>query len=398
VTGGVGYEMMDKKLVLRASTDLDVGSQGTANFPNRVLLGADYRITPQVTAFAQQEFARGDLVKANTTRVGLRTQLWTGAEAQIGAGNQTSLDAGRLYASMGLVQRLKFGEHWSADAGIDRVQTLRSTANPLGPAQPLASGTPPVATYGLLMDDYTAVTTGLAYRNELWSANARTEWRGSATDRKVNLLLGAQRHLDAGRIVAAGLTLSTTHGTTDTRNIAARLSYAFRPNDSNLIWLDRLEYVEDVNRDLASRLFARKLINNFNANLKASRHTQVAVQYSAKYVREMLGDATYSGYTDLFGLEVRHDLDERWDLGLHAGALHAWHTGTLSYQLGLSVGYRLAENTWVSVGYNLLGFRDADFTGAQYRARGLYVNLRMKFDQDSFDLNDPVKGQLPVKP
>ena len=44
------------------------------------------------------------------------------------------------------------------------------------------------------------------------------------------------------------------------------------------------------------------------------------------------------------------------------------------------------------------GLQDRDFTGARYRAQGLYVNLRMKFDQDTFDLNDRARGELPVKP
>jgi uncharacterized repeat protein (TIGR01451 family) len=400
VTAGVGYETMERRLVLRASTELDVGSKGngTVNFPNRVLLGADYRLTTGTTLFAQQEFARGAALKADTTRFGVRSELWTGAEAQLGLGNQATLDAGRLFTNMGLVQKIKLGERWSADAGIDRVQTLRSTANPLGPAQPPASGTPDLATAGLITGDYTAVTLGLAYHDTAWSGNGRVEWRNSDTDTKVNLLLGAQRQLGQGRVVAAALTLNTVHGATETRNLGARLSYAFRPNDSNLIWLDRLDYVEDANRSLGARLFTRKLINNFNANWKASRQTQVAVQYSAKYVREMLGDTSYSGYTDLFGVEVRHDLGERWDIGLHAGALHSWRTGAFSYHLGASVGFRLADNTWLSVGYNQLGFSDPDFSGAEFRGKGLYVNVRVKFDQDTFDLNDRAKGHLPLKP
>lgn len=400
VTSGVAYETMERKLVLRASTELDVGSQsstGTTNFPNRVLLGADYRITPQTAVFAQHEIARGDAVQADTTRIGLRTQLWTGAEAQVGAGSQATLDADRLYASMGLVQRLKLSEHWSAHASVDRVNTLRTTANPLGPAQPLASGTTTNASYGLLTEDYTAVSMGLAYLDDVWSANARAEWRGSASSTKVNLVLGAQRRLDRGRVVAAGLVVTNEQGSAPTRNVSARLSYAFRPDDSNLIWLNRLEYVEQ-GAQIASRLFTRKLINNFNANWKANPRTQVAFQYSAKYVSEMLGDTTYSGYTDLVGLEMRHDIAQDWDVGLHAGMLHSWKGGGRSYQMGLSVGYRMATNTWVTVGYNHAGFQDADFSGSEYRAKGVYVNLRVKFDQDTFDLNDRTKGQLPLKP
>jgi hypothetical protein len=87
-------------------------------------------------------------------------------------------------------------------------------------------------------------------------------------------------------------------------------------------------------------------------------------------------------------MEARHDLGDRWDVGLHTAMLTSWRLHARSYQLGVSVGYRVAENAWVSVGYNQLGFADNDFAGAEYRAQGFYVNLRMKFDQDTFGLND----------
>jgi hypothetical protein len=327
----------------------------------------------------------------------VRSELWTGGEAQLGIGNQATLDAGRIYSSMGLVQKVKLGEHWSADAGIDRVNTLRSTANPLGPAQPLASGTAPVAAAGLITGDYTAVTAGLAYRDQDWSANARAEWRGSSTDTKVNLLAAAQRQLGQGRVMAAGLTVANVHGAAASRNVAARLSYAYRPDHGKLIWLDRLEYVEDSNRNAAAPLATRKLINNLNLNWQATRHAQVAVQYGAKYVRDLLGDSAYSGYTDLVGVEARHDLGERWDVGVHAGALHSWRTRTRSYQLGASVGYRVTDNAWVSVGYNQRGFTDRDFAGADTRSQGAFVSLRLNFDQNTFGLNDRGNGQAPLK-
>jgi hypothetical protein len=232
----------------------------------------------------------------------------------------------------------------------------------------------------------------------VWSANARAEWRGSASSTKVNLVLGAQRRLARGRVVAAGLVVTNEHGSAPARNVSARLSYAFRPDDSNLIWLNRLEYVEQGSQSLAARLFTRKLINNFNANWKASARTQVAFQYSAKYVSETLVNTTYSGYTDLLGLEMRHDIAENWDVGLHAGMLRSWKGGSRSYHAGFSAGYRMATNTWVTVGYNQAGFQDPDFSGSEYRGKGFYVNLRVKFDQDTFDLNDRTRGQLPLKP
>ena len=38
----------------------------------------------------------------------------------------------------------------------------------------------------------------------------------------------------------------------------------------------------------------------------------------------------------------------------------------------------------LSVGYNLTGFRDRDYSAARSTERGFYANVRMKLDADSF--------------
>ena len=415
---GMGYELLDRKMTLRASNELDLGSHASTQsttFPNRLILGVDYRINPQVTAFAQHELARSGELKADTTRVGLRTQPWTGSEMTSSLGNQTGTDSQRLYGNLGMVQKVQINEQWAADFGMDRSQTLRgAAANAFGPAQPLASGTiggsgfsSPASTAGslstatttsLVTGDYTALFVGGAYKSGQWSGNARLEWRGSDTDTKINFLLGAQRNLDEGRTLAAGLIYNRAKGATDTNRLDTRLSYAYRPLNDPWIWLDRLQCIHESTQDPAGRLLTRKLINNLNANWMPDRETQIALQYGLKYVRDTIDSAAYKGFTDLVGIEARQNLGERWDIGLHGGMLHSWQAGTRDYQLGASIGFKLADNAWLSVGYNQRGFLDTDFAGAEYRVRGIYLNLRVKFDQDTFHLNDRNKGQFSLKP
>jgi hypothetical protein len=124
-----------------------------------------------------------------------------------------------------------------------------------------------------------------------------------------------------------------------------------------------------------------------NANYTPDSRTQWSFQYGAKYVFDRIGGADYSAYTDLIGVEVRRDLDRHFDVGFNAGALHSWSSDVMSYSAGVSVGYRVVDNVWVAVGYNFLGFTDRDFAGAEYRAKGVYLALRAKFDQDTLGLN-----------
>ncbi|HSV46578.1 MAG TPA: hypothetical protein VLJ58_12405, partial [Ramlibacter sp.] len=406
VTGGGSIDLMEGRLTLRASTELDAGSRGgdSATFPNRLTLGADYKLTPLTSLFVQHEIARGSELKSDMTRLGLKTQPWRGAEAAASLGSQIGgTDSGRMFANLGLTQRWEINERWRADFSVDRGQTLRRPdENPFHEAQALPSGTlanPASVAAGIVTGNYTALSGGLAYKDKVWSANGRLEWRGADTETKINLTLGAQRTLDNGDAAAAGLAwIVVNGGTTPSRKMDVALSYAHRPLNDKLVWLDRLQYVHEERQDLAGKLLTRKLINNMNANWTPNRRTQVAFQYGAKYVLDTIDGRNFRGYTDLVGVEGRYDITAQWDIGLHAGMLHSWKTGTKDYHLGISVGHKLTDNSWLSVGYNHLGFSDSDFTGAEYRAKGLYLNLRVKFDQDSFDLNDRKKSQSSPKP
>ena len=412
--GGVAYQASEQ-LTLRASTELSIGrgpsTGGLAAYPDRLQLGADYRLTQDLALTAQHEIAQAGEARLSTTTVGLRKRLWEGAELRSSLGSQATTDGDRLFASLGAIQRWHLNENWSLDGGLEQTRTLRGVQSddPLRINQVPSSGTVPATSpvasipsgsstpsgLGLVATDFTAVSAGVAYRNEVWSGNARAEWRTSSIERRVNVLAGAQRKLDAGEAVAAGLQWSRSEGgSAEGQRLNTRLSYVWRPADSNWVVLDRLEYVQERTPNVETQLFVRKLINNLNANYRPNARSQVALQYGAKFVREMLGDFSASGYTDLFGVEARQDLTRDIDVGLHAGMLRVLAANARTYHLGISVGYRLATNTSLVLGWNAQGFWDADFAGAQYRAKGLYLTLRTKFDQDTLDLNARPAGPV----
>jgi hypothetical protein len=391
VLAGAGYTF-DNKLTLRAGTETGLGKTADTEFLDRINLGADYMLTEQTKLFVEQEHARGEKISTDMTRAGLSTQPWTGAAMSASLGNQSSLDSGRMYANLGLVQRWQINEFWQSDFGMDRSQTLRSTSTlPLNP-----NVTP---AYGSQTGDYTAASLGLNYNDSVWGANSRVERRVSGTDNKFNALFGFQRNLDGGRVLASGLGYTAAESpVSKSRSVDVRLSYASRPWDSAWAWLDRLEYFDERAVGMTGSGHARKLVNNYNANWLPGNNTQVALQYGSKYVLDTIDGADYGGYTDLVGVELRHDLDQDWDVGTHASMLHSWGAGAQRYGLGASLGYQVVDNAWLVVGYNLLGFSDRDFSGSSYRAQGPYVTLRMKIDQDTLKLNDKNGGLLARNP
>lgn len=381
VIAGAAYELLDRRLRLRARGELGLGGEdASVDFPNRLLLGADYKLTALTTAFAEQEFARGENLSANMTRVGMRTAPWAGAEVIGTVGNELVNDGTRLFSGLGLTQKWQIDPHWQADFLIDRTQTLKVDVLPPDVRVPLASGS--------LTGDHTAVAVGLGYLEGPWSANGRVEWRTSDDDDRLNVLIGAQRQLSAGRTVAAGFLYSTTETALVTnRRFDGRASFALRPDGGRWFVLDRFDVIDESLDGGLGSLRTRKLVNNLNANYTPSANTQWSFQYGAKYVFDRIDGAEYTGYTDLVGVEVRRELGRRFDVGASASVLNSWGSDVRDYATGVSVGFRLLDNTWIAVGYNLHGFRDRDFAGAEYRARGFYLSLRAKFDQDTLGLN-----------
>jgi uncharacterized repeat protein (TIGR01451 family) len=409
--GGVGYDLLDNRLKLRANTELDLAATSdSVTYPNRLVFGADYKLTSKTTVFAEHEMARSTALRADMTRVGMRAQPWDGAEVSSSVGNQVGADGDRMVGNLGLVQKLKINDKWAADFGLDRSHTVSAiTPNTFNSTQAPASGSltqsalPQSSGSGfngvprLATGDYTALFLGAAYQDVDWTSNIRLEWRTSDTDKKMNLLMGTQRKLESGRTVAAGLTYTQVEGAQNSSQLNARLSYAHRPVNTSLIWLDRLEYQADTQEDVNPSVRTRKLINNFNANWLPDRGTQIAFQHGAKYVFDTIDNSNYHGFTSLLGLEARKDITEKVDFGVHLGSLSSWASGARDYQIGVSVGFRVADNAWFSVGYNHRGFNDPDFSGAPFRAQGLYLNLRLKFDQNTFNLNNNNQSQLSLK-
>lgn len=382
---GGSRDVLDKKVTLRADAEILVDQDGEAenpDYPNRLLLGADYHVTETLDLLLTQEFTWGDLQDTQSTIVGARTRPWTGAQVLTSVGRETGEYGDRVFSNMGLLQNIVLDEHWTADLTFDRTQTLSDTGqgNPsFDPAVPAASGRSASG------EDFTAVSTALGYNTGDREWAGRVEYRESDTDDKWNFFTGYIRELSEGLAMSVGAAYTDTRGEAGLRTISSdvRYSVAWRPLDSAWSLFNRLDYLFDRTDDTFGSTRSRRLVNNLLANYKPDWRSQWNFQYSAKWVLDNIGGEEYDGYTDLYGAEYRYNLSERWDLGVHGSTLNNWDAGIHEYSYGLSVGASPYTNTWVSVGYNFDGFRDDDFSGSEYTAKGFYLKFRLKFDQET---------------
>jgi hypothetical protein len=105
------------------------------------------------------------------------------------------------------------------------------------------------------------------------------------------------------------------------------------------------------------------------------------MQYAFKYVQTNFEGSEYSAYTDLVGLDFRRGFKNRWDWGAHTSIYHSYASKIVDYGFGLDVGFNVRDNMWVTLGYNIAGFHDDDFSAARYTAEGPYLQISIKADQ-----------------
>ncbi|MCK4846563.1 MAG: hypothetical protein KAS88_02745, partial [Deltaproteobacteria bacterium] len=382
---GADWQPIADRLKLRITHEQSILNEDeSSDYPTRTTIGADLKLNRFVTVIADHEFTYGDAEDTQSTRLGLKATPWTGASMNSSLVREYDESGERVFSTVGLAQKLRLTERLSIDGSIDHANAIKHPGNTkMNNNVPLASAD----------SEFTALSTGAGYQGDKWGATSRIERRTSRYESKFGFFTGLYGELREGLGLSVGLKLtnikSSAIGASDKELKELRLGFAYRPFESRWIVLNRLELIEDKASGGAFNYYNKRIINNMNANFKMNSKTQLSLQYGAKYVRDTIDNRSYSGYTDLIGMEARYDITPKWDVGARTSVLRSWESSQVDYGTGFSIGHSFAENTWVSFGYNITGFKDDDFSGSDFTAEGPFINFRIKFDQES--IRDAVK-------
>jgi uncharacterized repeat protein (TIGR01451 family) len=398
---GGSLQLMDR-VVLRATAEVGLSQQGASgDFPDRFTIGADYKLTDRTNLYAAHEIARGPTQDSDMTRIGVRTEPWAQARVDTSLTQSGGEYGPRTFATLGLTQGWKASDNLLLDFGFDRVKTIREPgATPLNPNVPPASGTT------VARGDFTAWRAGATWRESDLTVASRFETLAGDNEDRWGVIVGALKQESDRLGYSASLSWidSETAAGASSSLANLRLGASYRPTRGEWLLLDRLDLVYDDRVDAAGAATTTwKLINNVNANWMPNDRFELSLKHGLKLARVDLG-GSYSGVTDLVGVEGRYDLSDRWDVGMHVGALHSWESDILDYGWGVSIGRDLFKNVWLSFGYNVDGYYDADFSGARWTARGPYIRFRIKFDQDSLrelpelDVRNPAQAPATEAP
>jgi hypothetical protein len=110
-----------------------------------------------------------------------------------------------------------------------------------------------------------------------------------------------------------------------------------------------------------------------------------------KKVDDYANSITSSYVAQLIGGRSMWDITSKWDGGVHYYAIFGGGLSAHQQSIGAELGYIVAKNMWLSLGYNFQGFSDQDLAGEDYTQNGVYLRLRFKFDENVFKPSNNAK-------
>lgn len=242
----------------------------------------------------------------------------------------------------------------------------------------------------------TALGGGLEWTDDQWRASTRLEWRqldasSLGNDRAESWMntTAVAKKLDAAwtALIRNYLLL------TDNQNLGGiqlqnrfQVGAAYRPvKQNNFDALMRYENKYEKNQEMTPAESRVANILSVNANYHPQRSWWYMGRVAGKTVHEDLTGIS-SNYTAWLGSgRVLYDLTKEWDVGVAASVMGSPQGQTKQYAYGAEAGYLVAQNVWVSMGYNFSGFYDRDLTGSDYTRQGVYLRMRMKFDEKGIE-------------
>jgi uncharacterized repeat protein (TIGR01451 family) len=270
---------------------------------------------------------------------------------------------------------------------------------------------------GNVTDQASAVTGSLSYSaSPDWKGSARAEWSQSQTTRTWLATVGAAFKVnDNVTLLTRGLynrqatfatasaqdsdAIASTTGLSSGPQLLelAQVGLAYRPVNSD-VWnlLARIEWkrdqgnnfesfgTDDVEAGTSGSLDYSAKILSVHVNYQPSAHWALDGRYAAKQVDDHANGINSSYVAQLIGGRSMWDITSKWDGGLHYYSVFGGGLSAHQQSVGAELGYIVANNLWLSLGYNVQGFSDPDLAGEDYTQRGIYLRLRFKFDENVF--------------
>lgn len=391
---GAKYTTDNGKVSLRSNIEKNINNNNNSEIsPDKVVVGVDVKLQQGLILFAEHEVTNNKETTTHNSRVGISKDLWKGAKAKTTLSKERTDEGQRNYATLGLSQRLNLTDKIKADISVDHAKTIGEEQKRFNENEPKQQGN--------TRDDFTAFSVGLGANEEEWTWTSRFEIRKGDHEDKINFTAGIIRHLDNGKQLSGKVSYYDSEMANGDTKVSNKLSFgtAWHPNDNDFVFFSRLDLIDEKSKILENdstnkKSYTRKVVHNLHYNRKIDSKTQVSVHHGIKHVIDRNSGIQYKATIDTATIELRRDINSKWDIGVKGGYLRDWTENTTETVAGISVGMTPAKNAWIELGYNVEGFDDEDFDDNSYKHKGPYASFRYKFDQNSLKEKDlPIRNK-----
>ena len=337
-------------------------------------IGGNYAINPTTRAYFRHNFINSlngpatlnPQLSQYSTVAGINTELSDSTQVFNEYRMGTSINGRNSEAAVGLRRLWRLPNDIGVSASLQRIKPIS----------------------GVTLDDSMAIALGIDYTAaENWKASSQLQWQTSKTSQSWLASAAIVNKLDTEwtmlnrALYSVQTNLSAGGGSRDL--ITAQSGFAYRPVGTD-VWnaLGRIQYKREADNTFANGLNVNQSswIFSTHANVQPSRSWLVTGRYAAKAARDESNGLLSRSVTQLLGARLTWDVTNDWEVGVQA--YRTWGNGSAETAMGAEVGYVLWKNLWMSVGYNVKGFRAPDLAGEAYTQKGLYLRLRFKFDEN----------------
>ncbi|WP_422071616.1 carboxypeptidase-like regulatory domain-containing protein [Tranquillimonas rosea] len=371
------YESADGRLRLSLAQEFTLWEEGDVAESDLGSLAVAYDASERLTLSATNEIAIGEDFRVDIASFGADYVAWPGATLSGGLVNVATGENSQTVGYLGFDQQLEFGEAISAYAGIEAQGALAGDLAETGPA---ARGR---LTNPRLSDGFTTYSAGIQRVSDGWLGSVDTELGFTEESDHARLQTRATTPLTGDLSVGAYSSFfwADEHGGPVEQDHEIKLSAAWRPFDRPIVLLEQLEAIREADGETDEL----RIVNSLFYTRELEDRAELSLRHGLKRVVQDLDGDRVSDVLTLVGAEYRRDLTDWVDIGVHGASIWSLDGGGQRNSAGMSLGVTPFENGWVSLGYNVVGFRDRDFSESGYTDQGAFIQFRFKIDQGSFN-------------
>lgn len=314
----------------------------------------------------------------NTTMIGFESDYMKGGRVFNEFRTRNPLYGSQSEASTGVRNSFDLASGLKLTAGLERVTPFD----------------------GDTQNESTSATTGVEYTaNPKWKASARLETRWANSSDSILNTLGYARKINPDwtfltKTIYSSVTAKGDNAGNDLVQARILTGVAWRPAATD-VWqgLLRYEYRYEDGVFTGSTLSALRNVNIISSSLnwQPTEAWVFSARLAGKHVDERIAGISDRYFGSLLSFHALYDVTDRWDAGLNVSVGASRGFDRHYWVIGPEVGYNFRRNMRVGLGYNFAGFYDRDLASDISTTAGLFLTMRIKFDEDLFGLARLIK-------